>query len=122
MRTPKVRGRVPIATNTTPTCCVEEAMSEQIDDRLTASQGEHNVSEARRRRHRSTRRGGSATIRSNRPPSGEGRGEAEGGDEGETEGGEEGESSSVYSSSAPSTSARCELRNPTLCIEAYVCE
>ena len=93
-------------------------MSEQIDDRLTASQGEHNVSEARRRRHRSTRTGGSAMIRSNRPPSGEGRGEAEGGDEGETEGGEEGESSSVYSSSAPSTSARCELRNPTLCIYA----
>ena len=87
-------------------------MSAEIDDRLTASQGEHNVSEARRRRHRSTRRGGSATIRSNRPSSGEGRGEAEGG--------EEGESSSVYSNSTPSMSARCELRNPKSCIEAYI--
>ena len=64
-----------------------------IDGTLTGSLQEHDVSEARKRRHRSTRRGQSATIRS----------ELGGG---KREGGVEEESSSICSSSAASTSAR----------------
>ena len=92
------RSCVVIATNKTPTCCRSKAMSaavEAVDGQPAASEREQDVSAARRRRHRSAR---SASIRSGQSVS------VEGGRE--MEGGEEDESSSVYSSSTASTSAR----------------
>ena len=108
----KVKGRVAIVTaNNAHVLRIRGAMSVPvqaapagIDDPLAASQADHNVSEARRRRHRSTRRAGSATIRSEQPSSREVPREQQ-----VEEGGEEEEASSVYSSSTVSASARCQL-------------